>query len=139
MTKHRGGPPTDEDLASCMHNAVPGAPSLSVLSFEGGFHGRLLGCLSATRSKSIHKVDIPAFDWPTAPFPRLRYPLAEHARENAAEEARCLARVRPAPANRFATQARTDAACAGGGGDRVAACHLSRRLPHRGAHPGGRG
>ena len=34
-----------------------------------------------------------AFDWPAADFPALRYPLAEHAEANAAEEARCLANV----------------------------------------------
>jgi 4-aminobutyrate aminotransferase/(S)-3-amino-2-methylpropionate transaminase len=90
-TRRRGGaPPTPEDLSSCMVNAPPGAPPYKVLSFQGAFHGRLLGCLSTTHSKAIHKLDIPAFDWPVAPFPRLRYPLAEHAAANEAEEARCL-------------------------------------------------
>jgi 4-aminobutyrate aminotransferase/(S)-3-amino-2-methylpropionate transaminase len=89
--RRRGGaPPTAEELASCMVNAAPGAPPYKVLSFHGAFHGRLLGCLSTTHSKAIHKLDVPAFDWPVAPFPRLRYPLAEHAAANAAEEARCL-------------------------------------------------
>ena len=32
--------------------------------FEGGFHGRTLGCLSATRTTAIHKLDVPSFDWP---------------------------------------------------------------------------
>lgn len=40
---------------------------------------------------STAQVDIPAFNWPAAPFPQLRYPLSEFAAENAAEEARCLA------------------------------------------------
>jgi 4-aminobutyrate aminotransferase/(S)-3-amino-2-methylpropionate transaminase len=35
-------------------------------------------------------VDIPAFNWPQAPFPKLKYPLDAHKRENDAEEARCL-------------------------------------------------
>src|SRR5256885_10779651 len=39
----------------------------------------------------IHKLDIPAFDWPQAPFPALKYPLEQHVEENAAEEQRCLA------------------------------------------------
>ena len=51
------------------------------------------GTLSCTHSKPIHKLDIPAFDWPVAPFPRLRYPLNEFVRENEAEERRCLAEV----------------------------------------------
>ncbi len=92
--RRRGGaPPTELEMTSCMSNQAPGAPPYKVLSFHGAFHGRLLGCLSTTHSKAIHKVDIPAFDWPVAPFPRLRYPLDAHADANAAEEARCLAAV----------------------------------------------
>ena len=52
------------------------------------------GTLSCTHSKPIHKLDIPAFDWPIAPFPQLQYPLQEFERENAEEERRCLAEVR---------------------------------------------
>lgn len=92
----RGGPDVDftaEEIASAMENQAPGAPKMSILSFETGFHGRLFGSLSTTRSKPIHKLDIPAFDWPKAPFPKLQYPLAEHAAANAAEEQRCLAEV----------------------------------------------
>ncbi|WRT69537.1 4-aminobutyrate aminotransferase [Kwoniella shivajii] len=91
--RERGGPEvafTKEEMDSCMLNQTPGAPQLSVLSFKSGFHGRLFGSLSATRSKAIHKVDIPAFDWPAAPFPELKYPLDEHVKENEAEEKRCL-------------------------------------------------
>lgn len=81
---------TDEELSSVMDNKAPGAPDRVILSFDKGFHGRLFGSLSTTRSKAIHKLDIPAFDWPKAPFPALKYPLAEFAVENAEEEARCL-------------------------------------------------
>jgi 4-aminobutyrate aminotransferase/(S)-3-amino-2-methylpropionate transaminase len=90
----RGSPDADfsaEDISSSMLNKSPGAPDLSILSFKSGFHGRLFGSLSTTRSKPIHKLDIPAFDWPQAPFPMLKYPLADHASENAQEESRCLA------------------------------------------------
>ncbi len=86
-------PPTEEELTSCLENAEPGTPNLSVMSFRGAFHGRLFGCLSTTRSKWVHKLDIPAFDWPAAPFPALKYPLADHVAENTAEEDRCLAEV----------------------------------------------
>lgn len=86
----RDAPFTQEELDSCMVNQKPGTPQLSVLSFKSGFHGRLFGSLSATRSKAIHKIDIPAFDWPVAPYPTLQYPLNEHVKENEAEEARCL-------------------------------------------------
>jgi len=88
-----GGPITEEENASCMINQKPGSPEFSIMSFKGGFHGRTLGVLSTTHSKAIHKLDIPAFDWPIASFPRYRYPLEENVRENAEEDARCLAEV----------------------------------------------
>ncbi|KAL6014773.1 hypothetical protein ACNR9Z_001517 [Candidozyma auris] len=57
---------TDEELQSVMLNKTPGASDRTILSFEKGFHGRLFGSLSTTRSKALHKMDIPAFDWPVA-------------------------------------------------------------------------
>lgn len=81
---------TEEETLSAMTNQKPGSPQMSILSFKAGFHGRLFGSLSTTRSKPIHKLDIPAFDWPQAPFPVLKYPLEQFAAENAAEEKRCL-------------------------------------------------
>ncbi|GIZ37013.1 hypothetical protein CKM354_000047600 [Cercospora kikuchii] len=95
--QERGGPEVDftaEEISSAMNNQFPGSPNnMSILSFRTAFHGRLFGSLSTTRSKPIHKLDIPAFDWPQASFPALKYPLEEHAEENAKEEARCLAEV----------------------------------------------
>ncbi len=94
QTKLRGGlPPSAYDLETSMAHKLPGTPQLSILSFQGGFHGRLLGCLSTTHSKALHKVDIPAFDWPVVSFPQLRYPLVAHQASNEAEEARCLAEI----------------------------------------------
>ncbi|ELK30384.1 4-aminobutyrate aminotransferase, mitochondrial [Myotis davidii] len=72
---------------------APGCPDYSILSFMGAFHGRTMGCLATTHSKAIHKIDIPSFDWPIAPFPRLKYPLEEFVKENQQEEARCLEEV----------------------------------------------
>jgi len=83
-----------EEMSSCMMNEQPGAANdLVILSFEGSFHGRTIGALSATRSKAIHKLDVPALQWPTAPFPRLKYPLEENVEVNAIEEKRCLSEV----------------------------------------------
>nr|KAF6488595.1 4-aminobutyrate aminotransferase [Molossus molossus] len=79
-----------EELETCMVNQAPGCPDYSILSFMGAFHGRTMGCLATTHSKAIHKIDIPSFDWPIAPFPRLKYPLEEFVKENQQEEARCL-------------------------------------------------
>nr|XP_039270060.1 4-aminobutyrate aminotransferase, mitochondrial-like [Styela clava] len=84
---------TEENIASTMQNKAPGSPHLSILSFGGGFHGRTIGCLSATHSKAVHKIDIPAFDWPVADFPSLKYPLEDFKRENELEERRCLEMV----------------------------------------------
>ncbi|CAG8886635.1 unnamed protein product [Penicillium nalgiovense] len=76
----RGGPGaefTEEELLSTMNNQSPGSPQLSILSFKSAFHGP----------------GYPAFDWPQASFPQLKYPLEDHVQENAAEEQRCLAEV----------------------------------------------
>lgn len=94
MALRRGGRPwTQDDLAQVMQNRQAGVNDLKIISFEGGFHGRTLGALSLTRSKAIHKLDFPAFDWPVLPFPHSRFPLSEHAAENAAAEARALQQV----------------------------------------------
>uniref|UniRef100_A0A0N5AX20 (S)-3-amino-2-methylpropionate transaminase n=1 Tax=Syphacia muris TaxID=451379 RepID=A0A0N5AX20_9BILA len=92
-TQRRGGPPTQEDLESCMVQKPPGTPQLSVLSFQGGFHGRTLAMLSVTRSKPIHKVDMPAFNWPVAKYPRYRYPLADNVDYNRKQDSDCLKSV----------------------------------------------
>lgn len=84
---------SEEDIASSMLNQSPGAPQLSILSFKTAFHGRLFGSLSTTRSKPIHKLDIPAFDWPQATFPLLKYPLEDNVAENKKAEEEALADV----------------------------------------------
>lgn len=88
-----GNPPSEEELHTTVYNQSPGSPKLSAMSFDGAFHGRTLGALSCTHSKAIHKLDVPAFDWPIARFPRYKYPLEENERENAQEDERCLAHV----------------------------------------------
>lgn len=84
---------TEEEMNSAMSNQYPGASNLSILSFKTSFHGRLFGTLSTTRSKAIHKLDIPAFDWPQATFPKLKYPLESHVEENRAIEQASLDEV----------------------------------------------
>jgi 4-aminobutyrate aminotransferase/(S)-3-amino-2-methylpropionate transaminase len=79
--------------SSAMENSFPGSPDLSILSFDKAFHGRTLGCLSTTRSRPIHKINIPAFKWPKADFPKLRYPLEEFEYENILEVSRCVSQV----------------------------------------------
>jgi 4-aminobutyrate aminotransferase/(S)-3-amino-2-methylpropionate transaminase len=91
--QQRGGPNVDftpEEVESAMVNQAPGAPQLSILSFKSAFHGRLFGSLSTTRSKPIHKLDIPAFDWPQATFPQLKYPLEDNIEHNERAEREAL-------------------------------------------------
>lgn len=96
MRRRRGGPPGPDDLAAVMHNRQAGVNRMKVISFEGAFHGRSMGALSATRSKAIHKLDIPAFEWPVVPFPANRFPESVHAAANREAEARSLRAVEAA-------------------------------------------
>lgn len=63
------------------------------VSLSGAFHGRGFGSLAMTHSKTIHKADIPSFDWPIATFPANRHPLHRYAEENAAREAASIAEL----------------------------------------------
>ncbi|CAI7659231.1 unnamed protein product [Penicillium discolor] len=93
--KQRGDNPwTEYEQVTAMKNQAPGSPDLAILSFRNSFHGRSFGSLSATRSKPIHKLDIPAFKWAQAAFPQLKYPLEAHIQENEQEEVRCLQEVK---------------------------------------------
>lgn len=87
MDRGEGEDFTTEEMVSAMKNQPPGSPNLAIMSFKNAFHGRLFGSLSTTRSKPIHKLDIPSFNWPQATFPRLKYPLEENVEANKKEEA----------------------------------------------------
>ncbi|EFN75225.1 4-aminobutyrate aminotransferase, mitochondrial [Harpegnathos saltator] len=91
--RRQGAPFTEQEMESCMMNQIPGSPRFCIMSFKGAFHGRTLATLSTTHSKYIHKMDIPAFDWPIASFPEYKYPLEENMRHNQQEDKRCLAEV----------------------------------------------
>jgi len=93
--KERGGRLdfTPEELSSAMAGKQPGIPKMSIISFEGSFHGRTIGCLSVTHSKPIHLIDIPLLGWPCCRYPRYKFPLTEHSRENMEEDESCLAEV----------------------------------------------
>uniref|UniRef100_A0A0K0EAS7 (S)-3-amino-2-methylpropionate transaminase n=1 Tax=Strongyloides stercoralis TaxID=6248 RepID=A0A0K0EAS7_STRER len=91
--KRGGKPPTAEDLESCMKQKLPGTPKWTVLAFNGAFHGRSLAMLSCTRSKAVHKVDIPAHDWPISPFPRYKYPLNDNVEYNKKQDQDCLRNI----------------------------------------------
>jgi len=50
--------------------------------------------LSTSRTKALHKVDIPAFDWPASMTPEYKYPLADNAEYNAEQDSLALADMR---------------------------------------------
>lgn len=66
----------------------------AIVSFKRSFHGRLLSSLSCTRSRPVPKMGIPAFDWPSTPFPDILHPYSANETANKAEEARCLDELR---------------------------------------------
>lgn len=67
--------------------------SLNVLGFENALHGTTTATLSVS-SAEANPHGLPAFPWPKADFPQLKYPLAEYEHQNKAEEDRCLAGVK---------------------------------------------
>lgn len=91
--KRNGQTLTQEDLQECIMNKGLGCPDLSILSFKGGFHGRTIGTLATTHSKSIHKQDVPSLDWPIASFPKYKYPLEDNVEYNRGEDDKCLKEV----------------------------------------------
>ena len=90
-----GGPRNPLELpAADQEKILMNAGSDAVaISLSGAFHGRGFGSLAATHSKTIHKADIPSFDWPVAPFPANRHPRHRYAEENSAVEAAALAEL----------------------------------------------
>ena len=71
----------------------PNKPNPQILSFSGAFHGRLFGSISSTRSKPIHKVGFPAYNWPGVAFPEIKHPYFSNEAHNIEEENKSLAQV----------------------------------------------
>ncbi|KAI9495811.1 4-aminobutyrate aminotransferase [Zychaea mexicana] len=115
------------ELQSCMHNQAPGSPDMAILSFSRGFHGRLFGSLAATSSKALHKVDIPAFNWPKATFPQLKYPLHMHQEHNSQVEQQSLHEVEQL-LNKHDVAAIVVEPIQSEGGDNHASPHFFRQL-----------
>ncbi len=95
QSKKRGfdKPFSTEEEESCMNNVAPGCPDAAILSFNHSFHGRLFASGSVTRSKPIHKMDFPSFNWPKANYPNIKYPSDKYATENAIQEQKSLDEV----------------------------------------------
>lgn len=67
--------------------------SLQVLGFEHGSHGQSVATLSCS-DKAVNRHNLPTYNWPIAPWPKLKYPLSAHEEANNAEESRCLEETR---------------------------------------------
>ena len=52
-----------------------GINDLQVLGFENGSHGNSIATLSCS-DKAVNKHNLPTYNWPIAPLPKLKYPLA---------------------------------------------------------------
>ena len=74
-------------------HGIQDVSNLSVLGFENGYHGNSIGTLSCSDDR-VNLQGVPTFDWPRASFPKMKYPLVEHEKENRAEEDRCLEEIR---------------------------------------------
>jgi 4-aminobutyrate aminotransferase/(S)-3-amino-2-methylpropionate transaminase len=74
-------------------HGIQDASNLCVLGFEHGYHGNSIGTLSCSDDR-VNLQGVPTFDWPRAPFPKMKYPLVENEFENRAEEDRCLEEIR---------------------------------------------
>jgi len=73
-----------------MCNTLPGSIDYKVVAFKNGFHGRGYGSLSLTNTNPVHKVAVPAFQWPKLDFPNMKYPWEDNLLENQKEEDRVL-------------------------------------------------
>lgn len=65
---------------------------LYVLGFDNSHHGSSTATLSVSSSRA-NPDSLPAFPWPKAPFPQLKFPFAEHEHYNMNEEERCLQEI----------------------------------------------
>lgn len=81
------------------NHGVQDVSNLCVLGFEKGYHGNSIGTLSCS-DENVNLQHVPTFDWPRAPFPKMRYPMAEFEHENKAEEDRCLDEIKTIIKNR---------------------------------------
>jgi len=63
--------------------------NLSILTFSH-LKSESKDALRVTRANADHAIGFSHFNWPIAPFPRLKYPLKENEKANSEEEAKCL-------------------------------------------------
>jgi 4-aminobutyrate aminotransferase/(S)-3-amino-2-methylpropionate transaminase len=84
---------TPQEEKSVFSGSLPGAPEFAVIGFEGGAHGVSLTTMSSSSCEHINLNKVVRFNWPIAPFPKVKYPYEEYEVENKKEEERCIAQV----------------------------------------------
>ena len=65
---------------------------LCVVGFDNSHHGSTTATLSCSATEA-NVAGLPAFPWPKAEYPQLKYPLAQNEPANTEEENRCVAVV----------------------------------------------
>lgn len=70
-------------------NGVASMSALCVVGFDNSNHGTTTGTLSFS-SAGANPDGLPAFPWPKAEFPKMKYPFAMNEKANAQEEDRCV-------------------------------------------------
>ncbi|KAJ8979062.1 hypothetical protein NQ317_005743, partial [Molorchus minor] len=91
--RERGGTIYDTQVTSALNNSPPGSADLTILTFTNADHGHTMGALSASHSKGLMKLDIPAFEWPMAVFPQYKYPLTDYECCNRIQDQKSLCMV----------------------------------------------
>lgn len=76
----------DEDLSN---ESVFMGNDVSALGFQNGVHGHSAATLSVS-DISPYKIASQTYDWPIAPFPKMKYPMHRYEKHNREEEDRCL-------------------------------------------------
>ena len=76
-------------MAFAMKHRKDNYASLSVMGVEGASHGQTVATLSVSDA-GANVANVPTYDWPVAPLPKLKYPLAQNEKANTEEEDRCL-------------------------------------------------
>lgn len=70
-------------------HGVDDMSKLCVVGFNNSNHGQSTAALSFS-STDANTHGLPAFPWPKAEFPRMKYPMGQNQKDNAAEEDRCI-------------------------------------------------
>merc|ERR1712153_159139 len=70
-------------------NGVAAMSALCVVGFDNSNHGTTTGTLSFS-SAGANPDGLPAFPWPKAEFPKMKYPFAMNEKANTQEEDRCV-------------------------------------------------